>query len=411
MTYEEFEALALNPPRRDEETIFQVVEYTVNGNLGRRKSLYPKFDLRHKTIGFCHSVVDAEKLIADAIKDDKKYKSDPYCFYVKEYPVGAYLGTIWEGYGVSMRLYDSEGHFLDRTYCSAMERDYHTPYGTFRGRPVDAIRFKEGDIVEVRDGDSVHLAVVATSPMTIERGWELRDRWKQRYNGTAPDCSSILIDDSRDDGFPSDAGDDQSPVIDGPSYDTHDHILTLNIMPLHYPLSDKLRKKYEGYYQAMLKEEEEYVRQCELEKAEEKEREAKILSICREYDKQHDGLSPRKALLLLADCYIAYCGISISLRTVAYDAANFWIKQLAMSDDSLAEKAKLASVFMDIMPELSEELAANKAYYSEYDVAPLCRSEALDAMAELLADSNNENLKIALSTGFLEVFKYYSECL
>lgn len=114
MTFEEFKALALNPPRRDEKTIFQVVEYTVNENLGRRKSLYPEFDLRHKSVGFCHSVIEAERLIADAIADDRKYKSEPYCFYVKEYPVGVCLGTIWEGYGVSMRLYDSEGHFLDK---------------------------------------------------------------------------------------------------------------------------------------------------------------------------------------------------------------------------------------------------------------------------------------------------------
>ncbi len=409
MTYKEFKSLALNPPRRDEETIFQVIGYTVNQNLGRRKSLYPEFDLRHRTVGFCHSVAEAEKLIADAIADDRKYQSEPYCFYVKEYPIGKYLGTIWEGYGVSMRLYDSEGRFLDKTYCSAMDRDHRTPYGIFRGRPAESIRFKEGDVVEVRDGDSVHLAVVASSPMTIERGWEMRDNWKQKYNGTAPDSSSVLVDDGKEDGFPSDAGDDQSPVIDGPSYDTHDHILTLNIMPLRYPLSDKLRKKYEGYYQSMLKEEEEYLRQCEQEKAELKDHTDKILSISREYDKKSHTISPREALSLLADCYIAYCGISISLRTIAYDAADYWIKKLAMSEDCLAEKAKSASVFMDIISDVSEEFAANKDHYAEYDIAPLCQSEAVDAIAELLDTTTDDKLKIALSAGFLEVFKYYHQ--
>ena len=29
MTYEEFKALALNQPRRDEETIFEVIEYEI----------------------------------------------------------------------------------------------------------------------------------------------------------------------------------------------------------------------------------------------------------------------------------------------------------------------------------------------------------------------------------------------
>ena len=56
--------------------------------------------------------------------------------------------------------------------------------------------------------------------------------------------------------FP-DSSDDQIPVIDGPSYSTHDHVHILNIMPLRYPISEKLRKKYEGYYTAMMKEESE----------------------------------------------------------------------------------------------------------------------------------------------------------
>lgn len=56
--------------------------------------------------------------------------------------------------------------------------------------------------------------------------------------------------------FP-DSSDDQIPVIDGPSYFTHEHIHILNIMPLRYPLSKKLRQRYEGYYKAMLKEENE----------------------------------------------------------------------------------------------------------------------------------------------------------
>ena len=39
MTYEEFKALALNQPRRDEETIFEVIEYDVKDLPGDRKSV------------------------------------------------------------------------------------------------------------------------------------------------------------------------------------------------------------------------------------------------------------------------------------------------------------------------------------------------------------------------------------
>ena len=62
MTYEEFKELALNPPRRDMETIFKVVVYSVNERVYSRRSHYPKFELSHRTIGYYHSVDDSEKL-------------------------------------------------------------------------------------------------------------------------------------------------------------------------------------------------------------------------------------------------------------------------------------------------------------------------------------------------------------
>lgn len=67
--------------------------------------------------------------------------------------------------------------------------------------------------------------------------------------------------------FP-DASDDQTPVIDGPSYATHDHVHTLNIMPLRFMLSKRLRKRYEGYYKAMLKEGKDYAKRQESDNPE-----------------------------------------------------------------------------------------------------------------------------------------------
>ncbi len=144
---------------------------------------------------------------------------------------------------------------LDRTYCSGMQRDFRTPYGVFRGSEKSTIRFKEGDIVEVRDNDEVHLAVIASANMTIERCWKIRERWEKKYRGIEKEGSTALVDESQQEvDYSIDSSDDQSPVIDGPSYDTHEHIHMLNIMPLRYLLSDKLRKRYEGYYEAMVEE-------------------------------------------------------------------------------------------------------------------------------------------------------------
>lgn len=258
MTFEEFRAMAINPPRRDMETIFEVIEYDVKELAGRKRSHYPKFDVRHFCVGYGKSLTEAEKIMKEAIAYAGKYDTEIYCFHIKEFPIGEYISFNWEGYGVSWRLYDSTGRFLDKTYCSDLERDHNTTFGRYRGRPEESFRFKEGDIVEVLDGDEVRLAIATSAPLTVEWYWELRERIRKRKGLIWEyEEDKELTDEEVEAAYFPDSGDDQIPVIDGPSYSTHDHVHILNIMPLRYPLSAKLRKKYEGYYRAMLKEERE----------------------------------------------------------------------------------------------------------------------------------------------------------
>lgn len=258
MTFEEFNEMAINPPRRDVETIFEVIEYDVKDLEGRRRSHYPKFDVRHFCVGYGKSLTEAENIMKEAIAEADAYDTEIYCFHIKESPIGEYISFNWEGYGVSWRLYDLDGRFLDKTYCSDLERDHDTPFGRYRGRPEESFRFKEGDIVEVLDGDEVRLAVAAGSPLSVEWYWELRERIRKR-KGFIGGCDEDkeLTDEEVEDAYFPDSSDDQIPVIDGPSYSSHEHVHILNIMPLRYPISEKLRKKYEGYYRAMLKEENE----------------------------------------------------------------------------------------------------------------------------------------------------------
>lgn len=257
MTFEEFKELALNPPRRDEDTIFEVIEYDINDLPGKRRNHYPKFDVRHFRVGFCHTLDRAEAMIHNAIEEAKKYSSEIYCFHIKEYSIDELLIPTWGDYGTSWRLYDSYGQFLDKTYCSALERDSHTIYGHYRGRPKESFRFKAGDIVEVLNGDEVRLAVATGAPLSINWYWSLMERIKNR-EGIIEEYSrdNEMTDLQIEDMYFPDSGDDQIPVIDGPSYNTHDHVAILNIMPLHYKLSNKMRQRFEGYYNAMLKEEE-----------------------------------------------------------------------------------------------------------------------------------------------------------
>ena len=253
MTFEEFREMAINPPRRDIETIFEVIEYDVRDLPGRRRRHYPKFDVRHFCVGFGRTVEEAEAIMLKAIAEKGEYDDEIYCFHIKEFPIGEYMSFNWEGYGVSWRLYDSTGRFLDRTYCSDLELDHRTPYGQYRGRPEESFRFKGGDIVEVLDGDEVRLAVATGSPLNIEWYWELRERMRKRVGLIGDhDVDKAMTDDEVETAYNiPDSSDDKITVIDGSGYFTSGQIL--NIMPLRYPISKKLRERYEGHYRVFLK--------------------------------------------------------------------------------------------------------------------------------------------------------------
>lgn len=257
MTYDEFKNLALNPPQRDEDTIFEVTMIEIDALPEHRRNHYPKFGVTSLRIGFSGTLSGAEKLIKMAITNDNQereaaenrldiYTRDIYFFHIKEYPLDVIDETGCHNYGVSWRLYDSQGNLMDHTWSSSMGRDFDTDFGRFRGRSDDSIRFKAGDIVEVYDdyNKCVRLAVATQSPVSIDWCWAYRGR-----------CLSGLFGENKpaegDEWFYGlDFSDDQTAVIDGPGYEYHEHIPTLCIMPLRFPLSDKLRKRYEGYWSA-----------------------------------------------------------------------------------------------------------------------------------------------------------------
>ncbi len=230
MDFEKFKELALNPPRREEETIFEVTEYDVDSLPEHRRQPYPKFDVSESRVGFARSLQEAETLIRKAIDQAKEYETEIYCFHVREFPIGEILNGY---FGVSARLYDSNGSCIDQTYCSDLMRDHGTEYGHFRGRVEAAQRFKPGDIVEVLYGDKVALAVAVGSVFTPEWCWE------RMKNSKIKDY--YIWDDS----------DDQVTVIDGPGYDWHEHVSPLLMMHPRYPIPARIRKRFESYYDSL----------------------------------------------------------------------------------------------------------------------------------------------------------------
>ncbi len=221
MTFEEFESMALNPPRREEETIFEVIEYNICPLPERKRSHYPRYGVYNSRIGFAHSLNEAETMMQNAIKRALEYEEEIYCFHIKEYPLGENLNCSFVDLGISCRLYDSNGAQLDRTYCSYLDRDFGTEYGRFRGRPENSMRIKPGEIVEILNEDEVILAVAVGSNISIERCWDQLDYMR--------DCS-----------------DDQITVIDGP-YGSHDHISPMFIQHPRFPISKTLSSKLKKY--------------------------------------------------------------------------------------------------------------------------------------------------------------------
>ena len=140
---------------------------------------------------------------------------------------------------MACRLYDPDGKLLDKTFCSYLDRDFNTEFGRFRGRPQEAIRFKDGDIVEVLCGDEVTLAVASGSSPTIERCWGLRERISQDRHWQRKD-GKTLTDDEIDEAYFFDCSDDQITVIDGPEFGAHEHVSPLCLMHPRYPISKRL---------------------------------------------------------------------------------------------------------------------------------------------------------------------------
>ncbi|MDE7351197.1 MAG: hypothetical protein K2N25_09025 [Muribaculaceae bacterium] len=69
MTFEEFERLALEPPRREETTVFEVTEYDWNMPRYDTETAYPKLDISSFRVGFGRSLEEAEELMCQAMDD------------------------------------------------------------------------------------------------------------------------------------------------------------------------------------------------------------------------------------------------------------------------------------------------------------------------------------------------------
>ena len=220
MDFLEFKRKALNPTITISKAIYQVKGFLINEEVAQKKSFYPKFSLFKVLIGFVEKIIEGENMIKDFIKSNQNLM--PYCFYITRYPIGLQLNHYEDEDAFSQILYNAEGRVIEKSVCSSEGHYLNKDYCIFRGRLSTSLRFKEGDIVEVRNGNQVELGVVSNKVMTIERCWDIWVKNPERY----------LLDSS----------DDQYTI--NFNKDIHSHISPLNLMSPRFPVPDYLRKKF-----------------------------------------------------------------------------------------------------------------------------------------------------------------------
>ena len=202
----------------------------------KKNQRYPKRKLDWHFIGYYSSLEKVEKAVRRAVAQEKreerwreKEAKKEGERYVKSNPTFCYqaervcLDTGTDMYALSLHIYTSEGK--PENSCLWMNENDLGDWASFQGRLEETIKFKSGDIVEVRQGGFVELNIVYACPISChkyEKDWKFR-------------------------GLDLDVGDDCYMTYSLGIGDTHDHPIAISVfaptkkVPVN--LARKLRAK------------------------------------------------------------------------------------------------------------------------------------------------------------------------
>lgn len=249
-SYEEFRLRAEHPQHREIPAIFQLEVIETDELEEGQHSRYPKYKVSTYSVAYATTLEEAERLMwqdrhyRQKQKEIDDWMHDVFCYYISEKPLGM---MYFKGEYLSQRMYDAKGSFIDKSCCSTGFGIYNpnicgmSEYNrnvdeTFCGRSERQIRFRKGDIVEVLRGHEVRLAIVVGTPPTTEWIWEKRKEIQDRMR------SEVMP-------YEFDESDDSYTVIDGPGYEYHDHVSSMQVFTPHYPISADIQKKFKCFLQ------------------------------------------------------------------------------------------------------------------------------------------------------------------
>lgn len=229
LSFVEFEHIAANIPKRSGQSVFSLIEIDIPDDPADMLSMYPEFRISRCCKGIFTSLSNAEEAMQGCVRENEP---NIYCFKIFELPLDRLsdLGSPDYPNSIRTRLYGQKGEMLDSTLCSSLTEDLGTEYGHYLGKPKSQLRFKKGDIVEVIEADTVHLAIVSRDP--IDTKW-CYDFYCRTMNDSK--CRCYILDYS----------DDQVAVVNGSKCGNHTHIQLCDMMVPRFPIGKELRREYE----------------------------------------------------------------------------------------------------------------------------------------------------------------------
>lgn len=174
MTFDEFKALALNPPRYQGGTICRLDVFCYADEWG---DMSDGAELHHGFQGYYSTWEEANSSMSQVYDSLLKEGFRIYCAIITELPTNVNMPIDRP---VSVKVYDEDAYLIERTLCSKLWRD-NEPTEIFRGRAECQVRFKPGDIVEILEiwaesPATLKTAIIMATPPSVERCWELKHK-------------------------------------------------------------------------------------------------------------------------------------------------------------------------------------------------------------------------------------------
>ena len=167
--------------------IYELLQIRIEGHR------YPRRRIRRQRLGFFNTKEHAEEAILSTIVFQKKvckkrcenYYNDCFGFFLLEQFVHNRESSFYRNERPKKCFsFNADGELNDFVALDEM--------GLYRGRKIEDVRFKVGDIVEVVEGDYADLVIVGALPLTTDRYSRLEEDPEEREH------PSHFLDESDD---------------------------------------------------------------------------------------------------------------------------------------------------------------------------------------------------------------------